>query len=259
MFNSRIYESQIEHTRLRPKVNTFEYKIYIFYLDLDEIKNLHRISKLMAYERLSLFSFFEKDHLKFTTNKEKLSIKNRVKQYLKENGIDFVPTKIYLLSQLRLFNYIFNPVSLYYCYDANNQLKLVLVEVNNTYLEQKAYIVRVDKSEDQLQTKNFYVSPFIQHNCNFQFNLPNPGNEKIFVEINSRDKKTSEVILSARLYGKALTLTTKNLIKLNLKYPLITSKIIVSIHWQALKLFFKKISYFNKKDTDLKIRQIQEK
>ncbi len=257
MFNSKIYESELSHIRTKPRPNKFKYKVYHFFLDLDEIGNMKHINGLLGYEKFSLLSFFEKDHLKFAPNHANLPLKDRVKNYLSENKIEFVPEKIFLLTHLRVLHYVFNPVSLYYCYDSKNNLRLVLAEVNNTFLEQKGYIIDMQNSENKIQDKNFYVSPFIHHNCKFEFKITNP-NENIFLNINSKNEKTNEIILTGILKGSRSEITTKNLIRLNFKYPLVTFKVIFLIHWQAFKLFLKKVTYFSKKETDSKILKSQE-
>ena len=256
MFNSRLYKTEISHIRLRPKKNQFKYKFYHFLLDLDEVKNLHTISRLLGYEMFAPLSFYEKDHLKSNFKDDGLDIKERIKKYLKENKIKFVPKKIFLLTHLRIFNYVFNPVSFYYCYGSKQELRFVIAEVNNTFSEQKIYLIDLKKCEDKIQPKHFYVSPFIHYDCDFEFLFRAPGNE-IFLEVNSRDKKTSEALLKSNLKGSSLRLDTKNLLKLNLAYPFITLKVIILIHWQALRLFVKKISYFTKKEVDLKIMKNQ--
>ena len=246
MSNSRLYETEISHIRTKPKLNRFSYRFYHFLLDLDEIENIGSISRLMAYEKLALLIFLEKDHLKSDLRNSKLNIKERVKKYLKENRVRFVPDKIFLLTHLRIFNYVFNPVSFYYCYDTEQNLRFAIAEVNNTFSEQKTYLIDFQNSRSRIQTKNFYVSPFIHHTCNFEFKLNKPDN-KVFLRVNSRNEKTNKILLASSLKGSSLELNTKNLIKLNLKYPLVTFKVIFLIHWQALKLLVKKIDYFKKK------------
>ena len=247
MHNSRLYKTQVTHIRKKPSLNKFKYNFYHFLLDLDEIKSIHEISRLMAYEKFAPLSFFEKDHLKYDLENTNLSIKERVKNYLKENKMKFSPQKIFLLTHLRIFKYIFNPVSFYYCFDVKEKLRVVIAEVNNTFSEQKTYLIDLQKPKNNAQKKKFYVSPFIHNNCNFEFNVKTPG-ETIFAGVNSRDEKTNEMILNAHLKGSHLELNTRNLIKLNLKYPFVTFKVIFLIHWQALKLFLKRVPYFKKEN-----------
>ena len=146
----------------------------------------------------------------------------------------------------RIFGYVFNPLSVFYVYDANNDLISILYEVKNTFGEQHTYFFKV-KNENLLQhncEKKFHVSPFIEMNCNYFFRILKPT-DKILVVIDQY--QLNEKILYASQDGKRTDFTTSELIKSYLKHPLMTFKIIAAIHFEAFQLWVKGIKFIKKK------------
>ena len=159
--NSSLYECTVMHHRLEPLKHRFVYKIFMFSLDLDELDSLH--SKLWLFSRnsMNIFSFGDSDHLQYG----KTTTKENIIEYLRQNEIDLYGGKIYLITNLRTFGYVFNPVSFYFCYDAGGNAVCAVSEVGNTFGEMKPYLLdRTDKNETGFRKrmdKLFYVSPFI--------------------------------------------------------------------------------------------------
>ena len=155
-----------------------------------------------------------------------------------------------VLTNLCTAGYQFNPVSFYFCYDEQEKPVCSIVEVCNTFLEMKPYFLGADTKQDdrfKLNTeKYFYVSPFIDMDTNFDFDLHIPG-EKLQVKIDDYDKKGNKFFIST-LSGTRKPLTDSNLLYYFISFPMITLKIIGLIHWQALKIFIKKIPFHKKND-----------
>ena len=129
----------------------------------------------------------------------------------------------------------------------NNELKAILYEVKNTFNEQHTYVFPVEKSSKiitQNCNKKFYVSPFIEMECEYNFSVTKPR-DTISIIINQNDQEGK--LLFASQDGKAKDLTNKNLIFNYLKHPLMTFKVIVAIHFEAFKLWFKKVRLVKKK------------
>lgn len=244
------------HNRLRPKKHAFAYNIFMFWLDLDEPELLARKLFPFSYNRFNVFAFYDKDHMKYPENANTdLTAKQRVLQYLKKNNIAFVPDKIFLLTHTRVLGYIFNPVSFYFCYDNAMQCKMVVTEVGNTFGEMKIFIV--DRKQDgalvHAEDKFFYVSPFTDLDNQFQFRFQVPG-DKLHLEINVSDKQN--VFFYSLLTGTKKALNTQRLILYFFRFPLITLQVISAIHWQAFKLWLKKIPYHAKSDNPYNQRDI---
>jgi len=152
-----------------------------------------------------------------------------------------------MLCYPRMFGYVFNPLSVYYCYDADGVLRVLLYEVSNTFGQRHSYLIPV--SEDQTQIirqscrKDFYVSPFIDTAGAYEFRLSLPK-ESLTLLINHHDAEG--LLLKASFSGQAVALTDRTLIALMWKYPLMTVKVIAGIHWEALKLWKKGLHFFRR-------------
>jgi hypothetical protein len=223
----------------------FYYKYFMFYLDLDEIDLLSKRLKLFSRNRFNLFNFRDTDHI-VTEEKD---VKKNILRYVRENGITGEISKVMLLTNVATMGYNFNPVSFYFCFNGKNEPVCVVPEVGNTFHELKPFFIGRQQLHNGLFRariqKNFYVSPFIQHDVYFDFQLNIPD-EKLKIRID--DYKDGERIFITQLSGREKSLTEANLLYYGLKYPLVTLKVISAIHWQALKLIFKKIPYFRKNE-----------
>jgi DUF1365 family protein len=247
MINSAIYNGQVIHKRFKPKVHYFKYKIFSLLLDLSELEILDKKVKFFSFNKFNLISFHEKDH----GERDGSSLKLWVQQNLKKNNIQDKDIKIKILCYPRIFGFVFNPLSVFYVYNLEDQLISILYEVKNTFGEQHTYIFKVLKDSNLIQnncSKKFHVSPFIDMNCNYFFRLLKPGN-KISVIIDQYDSK--DKILYASQDGIRSDFDTKQLIKSYLKHPIMTFKIIIAIHYEAFKLWAKGIKFIKKK---IKIR-----
>jgi DUF1365 family protein len=241
------------HHRLSPKEHRFHYSIFMFYLDLDEIDGLSKRLKFMSRNRFNLFNFRDKDHLQLPKENPDTSknIRQHITNYLLQNGVDIGNGRIMVLTNLSTLGYQFNPVSFYFCYNEQNNPVCSVVEVCNTFMEMKPYFLGADtKQGDEFKlntAKYFYVSPFIDMDTNFDFDLRVPD-EKLQLRIDDYDKEGKRFFIST-LSGKRKPLTDANLFLYFISFPLITLKVIGLIHWQALKLWLKKIPY-HKKEAD---------
>jgi|TARA_B110001450_G_scaffold147068_1_gene137448 DUF1365 family protein len=241
--NSSIYTGTVIHKRFKPKVHSFNYKVFSLLIDLSELDILDKNLKLFSYNKLNIVSFYNKDH----GPRDGSSLKNWVIYNLKKNGIEIEHIQIKLLCYPRIFGYVFNPLSVFYVYDKNLNLVSILYEVKNTFGEQHTYIFKSDKNQNLIQhvcKKKFHVSPFIEMNCVYFFRLLKPG-KKISVIIDQNDKEGK--VLYASQDGIKSELNNNTLIKAYLKHPLMTFKIILAIHFEAFKLWTKGIKYIKKK------------
>lgn len=239
------------HNRLAPKVNRFHYDVFMFYLDLDEIDILHKRLKFMSHNRFNLFNFRDKDHLQLPRGNPDTSknVRQHITDYLQLQGITIGDGRIMVLTNLCTLGYQFNPVSFYFCFDGSDQPLCSIVEVCNTFREMKPYFLGAgDKQGDHFRAntaKFFYVSPFTAMDTNFDFDLEIPG-EKLQIRIDDFDKEGKRFFIST-LSGSRKPLTDVNLLIYFISFPLITLKVISMIHWQAFKLWLKKLPYHKKK------------
>jgi DUF1365 family protein len=241
--NSFIYTGTVIHKRFKPKVHSFNYKVFSLLIDLSELDLLDKNLKLFSYNKFNIISFYNKDH----GPRDGSPIRNWVLENLQQNNIETKNIQIKLLCYPRILGYVFNPLSVFYVYNKNSDLISILYEVKNTFGEQHTYIFKTKKNENLIQQvckKKFHVSPFIKMNCVYFFRLLKPGN-KISVIIDLQDSKSK--ILYASQDGIKSELNNKTLIKSYLKHPLMTFKIILAIHFEAFKLWTKGIKFMKKK------------
>jgi DUF1365 family protein len=256
--NSCLYKARVMHNRLAPKVHGFHYDVFMFYLDLDEINTLHKQLKFMSRNRFNLFNFRDRDHLQLPREKPDASknIRQHLTDYLLANGADIGKGRIMVLTNLCTLGYQFNPVSFYFCYDEQDHPVCSVVEVCNTFREMKPYFLGNDSLQGdcfKLNTeKYFYVSPFIDMDTSFDFDLHIPG-DRLQLKIDDYDKAGARFFIST-LSGDRNPLTDSTLLLYFFSFPLITLKVISLIHWQALKLWLKKIP-FHKKEDDLELQK----
>ncbi len=235
--NSCIYNGEVSHTRFRPVKHFLKYKTFSLFIDLDEVDKLDKNIPIFSVNNFNVFSFYYKDHGK----RDGKPLKNWVIQSLKKFKVKANVNKIKLLCYPRIFGYVFNPLSIFYCYE-NDLLKAVFYEVKNTFNEQHTYIFKTKKNDSIVQKckKRFYVSPFMDMNTYYNFKLLKP-NDKLFVSIKQTGKEGS--ILNAVQTGKKKELNLKQLIFNFFRYPLMTIKIIIAIHYEALLLWKKGAIY----------------
>ncbi len=274
--NSCIYISKLFHERLEPRKNSFTYSIYMMYLDLDELQELQDKNYIFSYNKKNILSFYDEDHFKFlqaASDEAKIisqenasfdaftytdkNTKERIRILAKERGFAFEIEKVFILTNLRHFGYIFNPVSLYYCYDKDGTFRVLFSEVNNTFHDQKMYYILIDDENEKIftsrQRKNYYISPFIDYKNDLEWHFDMPG-KSFMMAIDSLEGV--HVTLKTLLTGQRTEITNGRLFWMQIRYPLMTMRIIFLIHYQALKLFVKKIPYFKKAETDTKIAHV---
>ena len=239
---SSIYNGTVIHKRFKPKVHFFKYKVFSLLIDLSDLNVLDKNINFFSYNNFNLISFFDKDH----GERDGSSLVEWVKKNLEENNINSESIRIKLLCYPRILGYVFNPLSVFFVYDKQENLISILYEVKNTFGEQHTYIFKAE-NDNLLQhncSKKFHVSPFIEMNCNYFFRILKPA-EKISVIIDQY--QLNEKILFASQDGRRVDFNSKELLKSYIKHPLMTFKIISAIHFEAFKLWAKGIRFVKKK------------
>ena len=236
LFNSCIYSGFVTHRRFKPKRHFFNYKTFSLLIDLKELKSLEKKIKFFSYNSFNILSFYDIDH----GPRDGSSLAKWVRRTLNNAKINIGSGSIKLLCYPRFFGYVFNPLSIFYCYDENLKLKAILYEVKNTFNEQHTYVFSVSTSSNNLIlhkcNKKFYVSPFMDMKTFYNFRLLHPG-KILNIFIKQSDEKGT--LLIARQVGKKIEMTSKNLILQFLKHPFMSFKVIAAIHFEALRLWGK--------------------
>lgn len=240
---SAIYEGTVQHRRHAPNAHAFSYRMAMLYLDLAEIDQIFSGRWLWSSNHRNLAEFRRSDYLGGT----ELSLDEAVRMRV-ANAIGRIPEgPIRLLTHLRYFGHSFNPVSFYYCFEADGTtLDVVVAEITNTpWKERHAYVLPVSTSARRGRSyfwqfeKAFHVSPFMamEHNYNWRMNSPA---EKLLIHMNVLHPDAD----ARREFDATLTLdrqpiNTSNLARILLRFPFMTTRIVGAIHWQALRLWLR--------------------
>lgn len=202
-------------------------------LDLDELEGLGL--RLLRRNRAGIFSFHDRDH------GDGRPLRAWLASLLTREGIVADgPRRVLCYPQL--FGYVFNPLSVWFCYTRDERLAAIVYEVHNTYSERHVYVLRVghdDAVVRQQAAKEFYVSPFLSMDCTYDFRI-RPPRDDVMIAIHEAECGTP--ILTATFSGKRKPLTDWTLLGMLLRHPLMTVKIIVAIHYEAVRLMWKGVA-----------------
>lgn len=234
-----IYTGHVAH--MRPGKHRLRYSVFMLTLDLDRpIRGL----RLLRHNRGALFAFFDRDH----AERRDAPLKPQIEAKLRDAGIPWDGGRIVLLTMPRLFNYVFNPLSVYFCYRRDGSLAALAHEVSNTFGESHFYILppRLERNGNVTQScaKQFYVSPFLEGDLSYEFNITPPGQRVAVAMIVRRGE---EIALTASFAGARRDLSDAQLFRAWLANPLMTFKVIAGIHWEALLMLLKGVRFLGRR------------
>jgi DUF1365 family protein len=232
---SALYAGDVVHVRYRPRHHRLHYRVFALLLDFDELPALDRIP-LFGHNRTAVLSFHDADHGDGASG----GLRGWVERQLALAGLEFGRPTIRVLCYPRLFGYVFNPLTVYFVSDAEGVVRALLHEVTNTFGERRTYVIPVTDPPGapirQTCAKQLYVSPFVPMDVRYDF-LVRPPAERILVRVDDVDD--AGLLLRASFSGRRRELNGKTLLGALLRYPLMTLKVIVGIHWEALRLWRK--------------------
>jgi DUF1365 family protein len=239
-FASRLYDGAVTHQRHSPRRHALRYRLFQLLIDVDELPTLDARLRLFGHNRWALFSFYDRDH----GQGDDRPLRAYVEPILADAGLDIAGGPIRLLSLPRVLGYVFNPLSLFYCHRPSGELAAVILEVSNTFGERHSYLIEVPAGAAGVVrrdcAKAFFVSPFMDMQMTYDFRVTQPG-ERVATVIHGRGRDGA-LIIAAAFAGERRALTDRTLASAFLGHPLITLKVILAIHWEALKLVAKGVA-----------------
>lgn len=231
---SAIYHGFVTHTRIAPTRHAFRYRVFSLLLDLDEMDAFASRSWIFARNRRGIIGFHDEDHGDGRPLREWLTA------MLRNAGID-ADGPVRVLCYPRLFGFVFNPLSVWFCHARSGALAAIVYEVHNTFGERHAYVLPVQNNTTGIKhgcAKDFYVSPFLSMECEYDFRIQ-PPNKNVLIFI--REKERGKPVLTAAFAGERRPLTDGNLVLALVSHPLMTLKIVGAIHFEALRLWLKRV------------------
>ncbi|MCS6971988.1 MAG: DUF1365 domain-containing protein [Leptospiraceae bacterium] len=240
-----IYETRIWHSRQRPVAQYFQVQGYMLLVDVARFDAEDFPSRLLGF-RKARWHHFRRDDFTLIADTKKSAVDCAREFLFQHAGVR--ADQFFLLAHPAVAGYNFNPVSFFFCLRQGKHVATI-VEVNNTFYEQKHYIVPAHNSQVRFK-KHFYVSPFISPLDDFIMQIPLP-NETLDIRIDTLQGNSPELL--AGLSGKRYPLCDRWLLWFAIKYPFHTLRVITLIHYYALKLFLRKVPYFRKKSADAAI------
>jgi DUF1365 family protein len=236
-FRSALYHGEVMHHRRFPKDHRFVYRLTTWLIDIDELPVLDQSLTGFGVNRSAVFAFHDRDYGFGDGRPARVFIDT----LMADHGLPR-PETVELLCQVRAYGHAFNPLSVWFCYDAHKALTAVVYEVRNTFKQRHHYLVPVTEPTSSNRkihhsaSKAFYVSPFMPMDCEYGFHFKPPEQALDFIIQQSHQEKT---ILTARWQGERQALTQINLIKQAIQFPLNTVKVLSAIHYEALRLWLK--------------------
>ena len=244
MSHSCLYCGRVRHRRFAPKPHAFQYRLFLLYLDLDELPRLFDRFWLWSARRPNLAWFRRADHLGDPAQPLAESVRDLVAQRTGRRPRG----PVRLLTHLRYFGHGFNPVSFYYCFDADGaSVEHIVAEVNNTpWGEQHCYVLSAAPAQRRRPVqrfeldKQFHVSPFMAMDIHYRWSFTRPG-EQLYVHLQNRQQ--GHRLFDATLFLDREPLDPAPLAAALLRYPFMTLRVVAAIYWQALRLWLKKIPF----------------
>lgn len=240
MQRSGLYRGQVIHTRLRPRRHNLRYRVFSLLIDLDEAEALSKNSSVFGFNRHAPISVWERD----LGDGREHGLRDWVEDVLAQAGLAIPHPRIDILCYPRLFGFVFNPLTVYYCSDAEGVVRALIYEVSNTFGERWIYVLRTSEATGPFKhncAKQFYVSPFMPMDCHYHFHVVAPG-DHVMVRIDETDGEG--LLLRAVFAGERHEFNDRELWAALFRYPLMTLKVVGAIHWEALLLLLKKVPVF---------------
>lgn len=222
-----LYDATLIHRRWQRISRSFQHRIYLWLVDIDELPTLPRWVRPLA-------RFEARDHL----GDPERSIRANLDTWLSEQGVDLEGGQVLLLANARVFGYTFNPLSVFWCHSNDGTLRCVVAEVHNTHGERHCYLLFPDQNGRADVAKEFYVSPFLPSDGSYELRLPRPA-ENLAISIVLKHNEQPVFVASAR--GTRRSATVSAVLRAALRQPLMPQRVAALIRGHGIALWLRRI------------------
>ncbi len=238
---SRLYAGTLRHRRHMPREHAFKYRVFMPYLNLDELEEVFAKSRLWSTKRFAPARFRRDDFLGDPAKPLKEEVQRRIFEETGNHHRD----PVYVLGNLRYFGLQINPIACYYCFNEDEtELEYLVAEVTNTpWNERRSYVLPTDGGRVLRCefAKTLHVSPFNPMDMHYAWRSNRPG-ERLAIHLENRSERGVE--FDATLALKAEEITPGSLNRVLWRFPLMTAKVAGAIYWEALRLFIKRVPLY---------------
>ncbi len=242
--NSCIYAGRVRHRRYHPVPHSFCYRLFMLYLDLEELPLLFKDRWLWSVDRPNVVSFRRTDHI----GNPAISLDQSIRGLVEAETGRRPSGPIRLLTHPRYFGYVFNPASFYFCYDApDHHVDSIVAEITNTpWGERHCYVLGPQGNPGQEKRKRyrldkvFHISPFIDMNVVYDWRFTEPASQ---LAIHMENLKAGQPFFDATMVLRRREVSGAALARVLVEYPLMTVTVIGAIYWQALRLWAKGVPF----------------
>ena len=233
---SAIYRGQVNHRRFFPKQHKFAYSYCMWLLDVDEINLVSSEYRLVGQDKFKPIRLCLSDHIEQVTDPDEF--KRRIRLKVKELGGQWQGQKLLMMTQARVLGLYFSPVNFHFCYEGET-CQYMLAEVSNTpWGEKHWYLVDLENAETE---KDFHVSPFMPIEQRYIWRVKLPADKFLAHIENWQEQKVFDATLSLQ----KVELSSTNILRVLLRFPVMAISTVAAIYWQAMKMFTKGFKFYS--------------
>ena len=212
----------------------FRDRVYLWLIDIEAPPRLPRLLAPLGKVRSC-------DHL----GDPERSIRENIDGFLAEHGIDLEGGRVLLLTNPRSFGYVFNPLSVYWCNHLDGGLRCIVAEVHNTHGQRHCYLLEPGDRGRVETDKAFYVSPFLTVDGRYRMSF-SPPDERLSIQMELI--QDGRRVFQASLTARRRALSTPQLLLMAVRYPLMTARVTVLIHYNGVKLWLRGVPRVRRPD-----------